>query len=63
MLQLLIKETDQISEAELGLLATMDKILRNIIQPGKFLWEAEQAEGFPVEEYWFLYGHLPNWIN
>jgi hypothetical protein len=63
MLQLLVKETDQISEAELGLLATMDKILRNIIQPGKFLWEADQAEGFPAEEYWFLYGDLPNRIN
>jgi len=63
MLQLLMKESVQIGEAELGLLATMDKILRNIIQPGPFIWDAEQVEGFLDEEYWFLYGHLPNKIN
>jgi hypothetical protein len=63
MLQLLLKESVQIGEAELGLLSTMDKILRNIIQPGPFIWDAQQAEGFPAEEYWFLYGHVPNRIN
>ena len=63
MLQLLINESDQIGEAELGLLSTLDKILRNVIQPGPFIWDSEQAEGFPAEEYWFLYGHLPNKIN
>jgi hypothetical protein len=63
MLQLLLKEKVQIGEAELGLLSTMDKILHNILQPGPFIWDAQQAEGFPVDEYWFLYGHLPNRIN
>ena len=63
MLQLLMKESVKIGEAELGLLSTMDKLLRNIIQPGPFIWDAEQAEVFPAEEYWFLYGHLPNKIN
>jgi len=63
MLQLLLKESVQIGEAELRLLSTMDKILRNIIQPGPFIWDTAQAEGFPADEYWFLYGHLPNKIN
>jgi hypothetical protein len=63
MLQLLLKEPVQIGEAEFGLLSTMDKILRNIIRPGPYIWDAEQADGFPAEEYWFLYGHLPNKIN
>jgi hypothetical protein len=63
MLQLLLKESTQVGEAELGLLSTLDKILRNIIHPGPYIWEAEQAEGFPAEEYWFLYGYLPNKIN
>jgi hypothetical protein len=63
MLQLLLKETDHIEEAELGMLATMDRILRNLIHPGSFVWEAEYQDGFPADEYWFLYGSLPGRIN
>ena len=63
MLQLELNELTQVEEAELGLLSTMDKILRHVLQPGDFVWEVELAKGFPSEEYWFLYGYLPGKLS
>jgi hypothetical protein len=63
MLQLELNELAQVEEAELGLLSTLDKILRHIFQSGDFIWEPELIEGFPTEEYWFLYGYLPGKLN
>lgn len=63
MLHLLQKDAQSIETAELGLLFTLDNLLRHVMRPGSFLWEANQAKGFPHEEYWFLYGFLPKEIN
>jgi hypothetical protein len=63
MLQLELNELAQVDEVELGLLSTMDKILRYILKPGDFIWEAELIKGFPTEEYWFLYGYLPGKLS
>ena len=59
MLHLLQKDAQPIGEAELRLLSTLDSLLRHVLRPGGFVWDAERAGGFPPEEYWFLYGYLP----
>ena len=59
MLHLLQKDAQPIGQAELGLLSTLDSLLRHVLRSGAFVWEADQAGGFPPEEYWYLYGYLP----
>jgi hypothetical protein len=39
-------------EEQLGML---DQILRGLSKPGSFVWEIELANGFPQEDFWFLY--------
>lgn len=59
MLHLLQKDTQAINQAELGLLTTLDNLLRHVLRSGAFVWDGGQAGGFPPKEYWFLYGSLP----
>ena len=58
MLGLLDKEADEIPQAEVELLAGLDRLLRIVLIPGGFVWQKELASGFPEEPYWYLYGRL-----
>ena len=57
-LDLLAPFAEERSEAEENLLATMDSVLKSSLEPGGFVWEADLAEGFPRQRYWYLYGRL-----
>lgn len=37
-------------------LALLDTRLRNVWQPGEFVWPAEWLPAYPVDDYWFLHG-------
>ena len=39
-------------------LAPMDAFLRGMLKRGEFLWDIALKPGFPVDEYWFLWGSL-----
>lgn len=58
MLELLKPYSHNVSRAELELLQGLDELLRAVLVPGKFVWEAGLAPGFPESTYWYLYGHL-----
>ncbi|MBE0697067.1 MAG: hypothetical protein IH586_09100, partial [Anaerolineaceae bacterium] len=36
-------------------LQMLDQVLRGLSEPGPFIWEAEIADGFPRQRFWFLY--------
>jgi hypothetical protein len=56
ILQLLRSErVEPVSLNEEELLTMLDQILRGITRPGPFIWEAELADGFSREDFWFLY--------
>ncbi len=59
ILHLLQPEAESIDKAEMDLLSGLDTLLRAILVPGEFLWEQELAGGFSPEEYWYLFGYLP----
>lgn len=56
MLDLFREEAGAIPEAELKSLESLDKLLRAVLIPGDFIWEAELQSGFPKQKYWYLYG-------
>lgn len=58
ILVLLANETNQIQPVETELLRGLDGLLHAIFLPGEFVWEADLQRGFPVEDYWFLYGSV-----
>jgi hypothetical protein len=58
ILAMLADETSQIQLAEKELLRGLDGLLRAIFYPGDFIWEEDLQRGFPVEQYWFLYGSV-----
>jgi hypothetical protein len=60
MAGLLAKEVGEIPHADEEMLAGLDKILRASLVTGEFIWEAGLQDGFPREEFWFLYGRLPS---
>ena len=43
---------------EIQLLDGLDKLLKSTFKPGKFIWEADIASGFPPQIYWYLYGEI-----
>jgi hypothetical protein len=47
---------------EVELLAGLDQGLRPVLKMDTFIWEPEVRRGFPVDEYWYLYGRLPRFI-
>lgn len=58
MLQLLSPDAVQVPQIEEKLLEGLDKILKSILMPGKFVWDELLAFGFPPQTYWYLYGQL-----
>jgi hypothetical protein len=56
LLELLLKDAEGIPPQEIELLSSLDGMLKAVFLPGKFIWEEEQAGGFPKEPYWYLYG-------
>jgi hypothetical protein len=59
MLALLQPDAEEIKPAVLELLQSLDGMLHAALLPGAFVWEADLASGFPQEEFWYLYGKLP----
>ena len=58
ILNLLAPEASGVPSAEKELLGSLDRFLRSAFSPGDFLWEPECADGFPKDDYWFLWGKL-----
>lgn len=58
-LSLLVKDCAQIDTLR-EILSGLDTHLRTLLIPGKFIWEEALQPGFPVQEYWYLYGALPS---
>lgn len=58
MMHLLLPDADGLPQAEIDLLQGLDKLLRAVLVPGMFVWEAELEPGFPPDTYWYLYGEL-----
>lgn len=63
MLHLLTSEAALSSPAEHELLARLDQLLGAILVRGEFVWDVEMRAGFATEEYWYLYGSLPNRLH
>jgi hypothetical protein len=59
MLHLLDAETDNISQAQRDLLASLDLLLHTVFVSGEFIWDVSLAASFPQEQYWYLYGGIP----
>lgn len=38
-------------------LALLDRQLRQVWEPGQFIWPYEWKPAYPPEKYWWLYGH------
>lgn len=55
LLELLAEALRGISPVDLGLLSTLDNILRTITIEAPFLWEKEYDGVFEREKYWYLY--------
>lgn len=58
MLDLLRPQAGDLPAAQIELLYGLDKLLRAVFLPSRFIWEAELAAGFPEASYWYLYGGL-----
>ncbi|MDX9993295.1 MAG: hypothetical protein RBS68_14735 [Anaerolineales bacterium] len=56
ILQLLLHEVN--APAQQAVLDGLDAFLRANLKPAPFLWDAQLAETFPKDEFWFLYGKL-----
>jgi hypothetical protein len=59
MLHLLDAETDNISQAQRDLLASLDLLLHTVFVSGEFIWDFSLAASFPQEQYLYLYGGIP----
>jgi len=55
IMQLLEPEAVGIPAAELDMRTGLDTLLRAILVPGEFIWEAALEAGFPKADYWYLY--------
>lgn len=58
MLQLLARDAYGVPSAEIILLESLDKLLKEIFIQGEFVWESELAECFPKNTFWYLWGNL-----
>jgi len=64
MLQMLGIEVDTIPPSEQELLEGLDNLLRAMIIPNEFIWDANLKPCFQRKYFWYLYGNLPsNLIN
>ena len=59
LLHLLLEEALEIDPTEEEMLQGLDLILKSLLEPGDFIWEADLAASFPRQEYWYLFGSLP----
>lgn len=57
-LELLRPECAALPQAEIGLLAGLDRLLRAYLSPGAFIWKADLEAAFPKDAFWYLYGIL-----
>jgi len=58
MLDLLVREADDIPEVEIDLINSLDRMLSEIFIPGNFIWDRGLLSSFPRDKYWYLYGSL-----
>ena len=58
MLHLLSPEVEDLPQAYRDMLTALDLRLRGAFQVGEFIWDPQITAGFPVEEYWYLFGTL-----
>jgi hypothetical protein len=45
-----------VAPVQVELLLALDGVLRGLLLPGPFVWEAAVAGGFPSTRFWYLYG-------
>jgi len=57
-IQLMQPYVAHLEGGEAELLGTMDKLLRAVLQPGGFVWEAPLEPAFPNPPFWYLFGRL-----
>ena len=55
LLELLKDDLGEVLKEDLSVL---DESLRAQFTKGDFIWDEDLADGFPQDQYWFLYGHL-----
>ena len=55
LLQAEIREIDPEFQEHLD---SLDLLLRALFSPGNFIWDPDLTEGFPVEDFWYLWGRL-----
>jgi hypothetical protein len=58
ILDLLRPDADDVGNAELELLESLDRYLKAVYRPGDFIWDEDLMAGFPKDNYWYLYGNL-----
>lgn len=57
-LELLRPECAALPQAEIALLAGLDRLLKAYLSPGAFLWKPDLETAFPCDPFWYLYGVL-----
>jgi len=58
-LTLLSNSNRMVDPSKDGLLTRLDGFLKSVLKPGIFIWGDDTKAGFPLEDYWYLYGNLP----
>ena len=58
MLDLLAVDLPEIPSEQEQLLIRLDRILKNYLAGDEFVWEEAYKDGFPRQQYWYLYGRL-----
>lgn len=56
LLDLLQPVAESIPPEEQELLGGLDQVLRAVLVRGEFVWDDELRQGFPENQYWYLYG-------
>jgi len=55
ILELLLKETDELLVQEKAALRSLDQRLKGKGMPGTFVWDETFTPGFPSDKFWYLY--------
>jgi hypothetical protein len=58
-LEILKKDTGKLDQATQETLEGLDRWLKIILIPSKFIWDMDIEVGFPRDVFWYLYGILP----
>jgi hypothetical protein len=59
ILHLLDSEISDKEESEIKLLSSLDTLLRAVLVKNKFIWDSVYEGGFESEDFWYLFGKLP----